>query len=327
VNLIQQACGSLAEAHREGLVHRDIKPANLFACRLGLEYDFLKVLDFGLVRTAVELAEGEGARSFVGTPSYASPEAARGLPVDHRSDIYSLGCVLYWLLTRCQVFFGDTTGKVLRAHAERVPDRPSLLSGFEVPAELDDVVLACLAKDPADRPASAEELRERLRRVPLAEPWGPREAEGWWKANPRESPDDRSPDDELTASRDLMARSWLREPPGKEDDTLLVPSRKPAQRDEIVRVEVAPHLADLIPDYLEQCRRDVKTMGEALEAGDLDLARRLVHSLRVNGASYGFDGLAEISAAMEAAAKTGDVQGVAQQLPKLTAYLGRIQLH
>lgn len=223
VYLIKQACGSLAEAHRAGLVHRDIKPANLFACKLGLEHDVLKVLDFGLVGTAVEFQESGGGK-IVGTPAYMSPEGSQKLPVDHRSDLYSLGCVLYWLLTGRPVFRSPSREAVLMAHAF---DGPKLASSHvpSIPPELDAVVLSCLAKKPADRPASAEELLRRLRRLPLSAPWRPDAAAAWWKANVdtvRGSVEgsSTSSDEGETASRFLHGKSWLVSSPSCDQDTL-----------------------------------------------------------------------------------------------------------
>ena len=127
VHMLIQACHSLAEAHAAGMVHRDIKPANLFACRLGLEVDFVKVLDFGLVKTQWPRTHGgedltkEGA--FTGTPAFMPPEVALGThTVDGQTDLYALGCVAYWLLTGQKVFPGsnpDADGRRPRADGPR----------------------------------------------------------------------------------------------------------------------------------------------------------------------------------------------------------------
>ena len=186
VHVLRQACHSLAEAHVRGLVHRDIKPANIYLCRQGLELDFVKVLDFGLVKHTVA---GPGADprltqegQISGTPTYLAPELATGEGgIDGRADLYALGCVAYWLLTGRNVFPGDTALKQIVAHMSEPPAPPSRCSA--VPAALDDLVLRCLAKQPADRPQTAEELAAALAAVPLASPWTPERMRAWWDAN------------------------------------------------------------------------------------------------------------------------------------------------
>lgn len=184
--LMQQACHSLADAHGRGLIHRDIKPANLFLCRLGRDYDFLKVLDFGLVRGSMgehgSDIRATGENELPGTPATMAPEIVRGSPpVDHRSDLYSLGCVAYWLLTGELVFDGDTPMQVIIQHLEQEPMAPSQRSELGIPEDLDTVVLACLAKDPAERPADAEELAQRLLSCACSSGWGNQEARRWWQ--------------------------------------------------------------------------------------------------------------------------------------------------
>src|SRR5258708_21435974 len=101
VEILRQVCQSLAEAHGEGLVHRDIKPTNIFLCRMGIQYDFIKVLDFGLVKAALGEGESRMTREGVttGTPAYMAPEVVMASEqVDGRADLYGLGCVAYWLL-------------------------------------------------------------------------------------------------------------------------------------------------------------------------------------------------------------------------------------
>ena len=186
IYMLRQACDSLAEAHGCGMVHRDIKPANLFACRLGINYDFLKVLDFGLVKTIHDLGPEttrltqEGLTT--GTPAYLSPELAMGsLEVDSRSDIYTLGCVGYWLLTGQLVFEGENSIAIAVAHVSQQPLAPSRRSELEIPPQLDQAILACLAKKPEERPQTASELDELLEAVPLEAPWNRRRAESWWQ--------------------------------------------------------------------------------------------------------------------------------------------------
>jgi hypothetical protein len=185
VHLLRQVCESLAEAHSRGLVHRDIKPSNIFTCRLGLAVDFVKVLDFGLVK-----AMGEGGKeatlltapdSTTGTPAYIAPELVRGDGVvDHRVDIYALGCVGYWLLTGRLVFEAPNAIQLMYQHANAVPVPPSRKSELEIPAELDSAILACLAKHPDDRPHSALELSARLAAAAGGEAWTEERARRWW---------------------------------------------------------------------------------------------------------------------------------------------------
>jgi serine/threonine-protein kinase len=189
IHILKQVCDSLAEAHRNGLTHRDVKPANIFVSGAGTELDFVKVLDFGLVRLTRERPSGEAlkltAEGTVGcTPAYAAPEIALGdVTYDHRVDIYAVGCVAYWLVTGKLVFEGETPMKVLLAHAHREPPRPSTRTELEIPAELEAIIMDCLAKDPARRPPSAVELSYRLGRCPVAQPWTDERAERWWRAH------------------------------------------------------------------------------------------------------------------------------------------------
>ena len=185
MRLLRQACHSLAEAHAAGLVHRDVKPANLFVCRLGLDVDFVKVLDFGLVKMQGPSAEGAEALtlegSFTGTPAFMPPEVALGTdPVDGRADIYALGCVAYWLLTGEVVFERGNAMQVIVDHIRTPPVPPSLRARQDVPEELERIVLRCLAKDPAARPASAAELSRELAALGLEASWTDERARAWW---------------------------------------------------------------------------------------------------------------------------------------------------
>jgi eukaryotic-like serine/threonine-protein kinase len=187
--LLRQACHSLAEAHAAGLVHRDIKPANLFVCRLGLDVDFLKVLDFGLVkRQAPTAADGEPLTmegAFTGTPGFMPPEVALGAPVvDGRADLYALGCVAYWLLTGELVFAGGTPMQIVLDHVRAAPVPPSLRSGRAIPPGLERLVMQCLEKDPAARPASAAQLARDLDALGLESEWDEAAARAWWDAHP-----------------------------------------------------------------------------------------------------------------------------------------------
>ncbi|HZA99271.1 MAG TPA: serine/threonine-protein kinase [Gemmatimonadales bacterium] len=186
IHILQQACESLAEAHDRGLIHRDIKPANIQLCCVGHYFDYVKVLDFGLVKRAgVESAMDVGLTApnmVTGTPAYLSPESAQGEPVDQRTDIYALGCVAYWILTGRQVFEGQNVVQIIAHHIHTAPEPPSLYTLFRIPPELDDTVLACLAKRPEDRPASARELADRLAQCEVHEPWSRDHARLWWES-------------------------------------------------------------------------------------------------------------------------------------------------
>ncbi|MGH8696106.1 MAG: serine/threonine-protein kinase [Burkholderiales bacterium] len=184
-HILRQACASLAEAHARAIIHRDIKPANIYLCRHALEHDVVKVLDFGLVKrlapeTAVADARWTHPDLIAGTPAYLAPEIVMGDAVDGRADLYALGCVAFWLLTGRLVFEAATVAAVLVAHAREAPPRPSSLAPSPVPDELDQIVLDCLAKDPAARPQTAEALAARLGAVPFAQPWTPAAAAQWW---------------------------------------------------------------------------------------------------------------------------------------------------
>ena len=183
VFLLKQVCLSLSEAHALGLVHRDIKPANLFLCRLGSEYDFVKVVDFGVVsRLAHESsAQITTAGMILGTPAFLAPELVSSHAFDGRADIYALGCVAFWLLTGRPPFEGNDAMAVLMHHVQTAPAPPSTMCEESIPAQLDALVLECRSKDPRRRPASAEALGERLDRVPVVREWDQRRARAWWE--------------------------------------------------------------------------------------------------------------------------------------------------
>jgi serine/threonine-protein kinase len=185
VHILRQVCASLEEAHVRGLVHRDIKPANIQVGRVGLVYDFVKVLDFGLVKPTTGAVNEDSlatqAGLVIGTPGYMAPETALSATVDRRADLYSLGCVAYYLLTGRQVFEGDTGMQVFAQHLQAAPTPPSLRAPSRVPPDLEELVLNCLAKEPEDRPQSAAALDRRLAAVDV-EPWTDEQARQWWAA-------------------------------------------------------------------------------------------------------------------------------------------------
>lgn len=185
IHILRQACGALAEAHDNGLIHRDVKPANLFLCRRGGEHDVVKVLDFGLVKDVSGAADGGSvvdADVITGTPQYMSPEAIKSRDgLDARSDLYALGAVGYYLLTGEPVFTAATIVEICAAHLHQTPDPPSERLGAPVAEDLSQVLLACLAKSPGDRPVNARELRERLERCVDAHAWSEAQAQRWWE--------------------------------------------------------------------------------------------------------------------------------------------------
>jgi len=164
IRLLLQASRALGEAHAFGIVHRDVKPENLFVMSAGDENDILKVLDFGIAKLLIDRPDNTvtAANWIGGTPSYMSPEAAAGLVVSPRSDVYALGATLYFALTGRPPFEGSSVGAILQAHIKTIPLSPSVHLDRSLPAELDAIVLRCLEKSPADRYANASELADAL---------------------------------------------------------------------------------------------------------------------------------------------------------------------
>jgi len=184
VHLLRQVCHSLAEAHAAGLVHRDIKPGNIFVARYGGDPDFVKVLDFGLVKALTASARDlTQAGLLAGTPAYMPPEMALGRAVDGRTDLYALGAVGYTLLTGLPVFDRTTALETIHDHASTQPMPLSKRVATPVPPDLERVILDCLAKEPSERPGSARALDARLAAVVLTEPWTREMAERWWSRN------------------------------------------------------------------------------------------------------------------------------------------------
>jgi serine/threonine protein kinase len=205
VHILRQVCSSLQDAHANGLVHRDIKPANVVVSRAGTTFDFVKVLDLGLVKLEADSQRGGGGTEqrgsgaagqpgngsdrgslagggVAGTPAFIAPEVVLGrTDTDHRVDLYALGCVAYWLLTGKLVFEGRNVVELMFHHAHTPAPRPSTRSELPIPASLEDLILECLEKDPAQRPASAEALSTRLNDVSLESEWTVERAERWWE--------------------------------------------------------------------------------------------------------------------------------------------------
>jgi serine/threonine-protein kinase len=182
VHVLQQVCESLEEAHAAGLVHRDIKPPNIHVGRLGLRHDFVKVLDFGLVKsvttTEVTQTMATGGGLTPGTPAYMAPEMALGQTVDGRADIYALGCAAYYMLTGKLVFEGADALQMLVKRLQQDPVPPSQRTELSVPEDLERLILACLARDPAGRP-DASQLALALATLGVT-PWTEADASQWW---------------------------------------------------------------------------------------------------------------------------------------------------
>lgn len=186
VHLLLQMCDSLGEAHDQGLIHRDVKPANVYVCRYGRRDDFVKILDFGLVKSENGKEEdvnltAEGTVS--GTPAFLAPEQVLGDNTDGRTDIYSLGCTAYWALTGSFVFQGKSAMATVMMHVNTPPSPPSTCGAQSIPEELDEVVMACLEKDPANRPQDADVLAEMLTACQIGDFWTKKQARAWWDTN------------------------------------------------------------------------------------------------------------------------------------------------
>jgi len=186
VYLLCQICNSLADAHTNGLLHRDIKPANIFICRQGLQYDFIKVLDFGLAKKKQKMeqqnSDMNAPHSIEGSPAFLAPEAFRkNITVDERTDIYAVGCVAYWLLTGKLVFEARSPMLTALAHAQEEPPKPSDKISDPIPADVEAVILSCLDKDMEMRPANAELLAEQFLACDVGVPWTSSMARDWWE--------------------------------------------------------------------------------------------------------------------------------------------------
>jgi len=163
VRIALQVCASLAEAHAHGLVHRDLKPGNIMLIEHGADREFVKVLDFGLVKRENEESDLTASGALVGTPKYMAPEQVTGDNVGQWSDVYALGAVLYHMLTGHPPFVGDSKFALLAAHMNVKPTpMAEKTPGLVVPPALEAVVMRCLAKAPKDRFPSMEELAEAL---------------------------------------------------------------------------------------------------------------------------------------------------------------------
>lgn len=203
ISFLLQICHSLEEAHRAGLVHRDIKPSNLMLCQYGSDSDFVKVLDFGLVKESARAVADRGERvsmpgTTAGTPGYIAPETYMGAPADHLSDIYSLGCVAFYLITGEKLFADFSPDEAIEAHISQPPTPFGRVLGErhlrEMPPELEMLVMDCLAKTKERRPQSVEEVASRLKAINCSQPWSQTQARQWWEEHrPEALVSDRRP--------------------------------------------------------------------------------------------------------------------------------------
>lgn len=187
-HFLVHACRSLGEAHQRGMVHRDIKPSNLFACRLGIDVDILKVLDFGLVRRTDEAEDARLTQRdmVVGTPAFIAPEAAMGKGIDGGADIYSLAASAWTMLAGRLLFPGNSPIAIVMSHVRDVPtDICTAAPG--VPKALGQLIMAGLAKDAKDRP-TAIELAAALQISGLPQNWDEAKRQSWWADNRPRNP-------------------------------------------------------------------------------------------------------------------------------------------
>ncbi|WP_417848422.1 protein kinase domain-containing protein [Thalassoglobus sp.] len=178
IHLLCQVCGSLAEAHSKGLVHRDIKAENIALTVCGGAYDFVKVLDFGLVAVKDEIPHLPDACKIMGTPAYMAPEAIQSPDlVDERTDLYALGAVAYFCITGKLLFENLSLPQLLRAQISETPK----FSAMPCSEEFRVIIQSCLEKKSADRPQGVMELASQLGRCQAANSWSFDEAQQWWE--------------------------------------------------------------------------------------------------------------------------------------------------
>lgn len=178
--LIAQICGALAEAHAKGLLHRDVKPDNVLVSQRGLMFDSVKLVDFGLANL-MRATQLDDARTTLGTPEYMAPECiVDSMRVDARSDIYAVGAIAYFLLTGTHLFDGSSEA-VLFQQVHTHPEWPSTRLGSALPEDIEDLVLACLAKNPSARPSTAAHLQAHLLATESARRWTPDASRQWWE--------------------------------------------------------------------------------------------------------------------------------------------------
>jgi serine/threonine protein kinase len=182
IDIGKQLCEALGAAHERGIVHRDLKPDNIYLIKRHGSTDFVKVLDFGIAKVGGATSKLTKAGQVFGTPHYMSPEQAAGSSVDHRTDIYALGVILYEMASGRVPFDADNLMGILTKHLYEnpIPVR-ELPPPTDVSPGLEAIIMKCLAKQPGERFADAAALRAALRAVPSAD-WTERDARAWWQA-------------------------------------------------------------------------------------------------------------------------------------------------
>lgn len=187
VLIMKQICNALQEAHDAGLIHRDVKPANVILSQQSGMSDFVKLLDFGLVKDPTDADSKLTQESIMaGSPEYISPEAIETPDrIDRRADIYSLGAVGYFLMTGRPVFEGTTAAETAMKRLRQDPIPPSNLCPRDVDSMLEKLILNCLSRNPEHRPPTAEAVKIRLDKCPTARDWTFEDAERWWNAHPQ----------------------------------------------------------------------------------------------------------------------------------------------
>jgi eukaryotic-like serine/threonine-protein kinase len=229
IRILTQAASALVEAHGIGLIHRDIKPANILLTEQGGELDVAKLVDFGLVK---DLARADGlsqAEGMAGTPQYMAPEAFTAPDdLDPRVDLYALGAVGYFLVTGADVFAGKTVVEIAGHHMHSAPVPPSRRAGRPLPEDLEAVLLACLAKDRADRPATARELVARLTACADAGGWREEDARAFWAEHGatlrRGRPGDGDRDDDAGGATAMAIDLASRQAGGDDTDLAAAPT-------------------------------------------------------------------------------------------------------
>ncbi len=264
IDMLAQACQSLAEAHDAGLYHRDIKPPNLYLCRAADEVDIIKLLDFGIVQTVSEMPDAAKVvmlsvkapvhdsspslrdsspsletpkltqmGAMLGTPGFMAPEQILGMQIDGRADLYALGCVAWWLLAGGEVFSrkgGEQ--KVLHRHIyDELPNLRSVVRGW-LPPELEEIVYAMLAKEADQRPVDARELARALRAIKIPDDyvWTQERAQAWWRAYTPPAPTMPLPSAEQQV---IMPRDSLQHLPQQHDDHKVATIMGPAGKTKI----------------------------------------------------------------------------------------------
>ena len=204
IHVLHQIAGALAEAHGTGLIHRDIKPDNVLLCEQGGIADVVKVVDFGLVKQLdADPGRLTSEQAIMGTPLYMAPEVIQGRALDDgRSDLYALGAVAYFLLTGEDVFEGTSVIAICSKHLTEEPAPPSVRLGAPLPEDLEGLVMSCLAKDPAGRPAAARALERALEELDDFGRWTRDDASAWWREH---GPDARQPPGGSDGSLDTRA--------------------------------------------------------------------------------------------------------------------------